>query len=119
VKAAIEHLLRQKFSCDSITVQSADEYHCNQHDKVIFLKANVSTLFAKDRVDRFYYYLNTEKVLIFNDTVEVSQEDPLDAATPSDPMVYLYVLIAAVVVFCIIVFFIIATVLLIRKRSFK
>ncbi len=78
----------------------------------------MSTLFAKERVDRFYDYLNTEKLLIFNDTVEVSRADAPDA-TPSDPMVYVYVSIASLVVICTIVFFIIAIVLVIKKSSFK
>ena len=120
VKREIENLLRQRFSCDNITVRSANEYHCNQDDRVIFLKANVSTYYAQDRVDQFNSYLETEKLFLFNDTVEVSVDEQ-DDITPlnSDQMVYLYVLIASVVVFCIILFFIIATVLVIRKRSFK
>lgn len=84
---------------------------------MIFLKANVSTYYAQDRVDQFYLYLKTEKLSLFNDTVEVGVNE-VDDITPSNPMVYLYVFIASVVVFCIIVFFIIAIVL-IRKRSFK
>jgi hypothetical protein len=120
VKAAIENLFRQKFNCDIITVQSADEYHCNQHDKVIFLKAKVSTLFAKDRVDRFYYYLDTEKLSLFGGTVEVKRAPDDDTPGQSaDPMIYLYAFIAVVLLCVVIIFIIIATVLVIKKKSFK
>ena len=119
VKRAIEHLLRQKFSCDNIMVQSANEYHCSQDDRVIFLKANVSTYYAKDRVERFYSYLRTEKLSILNGTVELFEPpDDSTAEQSSDTMVYLYAFIVLVVL-CVVVFFIIATVLVIRKRSKK
>ena len=120
MKREIEDLLRQKFSCDNITVWSANEYHCNQDDRVIFLKANVSTYYAQDRVNQFYSYLQDEKFLILNDTVEliVPDLDDSTAEQSSDSMVYLYAFIGLLIVF-VIVFFIIATVLVIRKRSFK
>ena len=120
MKREIEDLLRQKFSCDNITVRSANEYHCNQDDRVIFLKANVSTYYAQDRVDQFYSYLRDEKLSILNDTVElIVPDDPLIVAgKSSDSMVYLYAFIGLLIVVVIVVF-IIATVLVIRKRSFK
>ena len=121
VKAAIEDLLREKFSCDDITVQSADEYHCHQRNKVSHLRANVSTYFAKERVEQFYSYLKTEKILLFHGTVEVSEDDSVSTPEPSShPMIYMYAFI--VVLFCVVMFFIVAIVLMIkkyRKKVFK
>ena len=121
VKAAIEDLLREKFSCDNITVQSADEYHCHQRNKLSILRANVSTFYAKERVEQFYSYLKTEKILLFHGNVEVSEDETVATPEPSShPMIYMYAFIA--VLFCVIVFFIIAIVLVIkkyRKKAFK
>ena len=117
---AIEDLLREKFSCDNITVSSADEYHCHQHNIVSFLGANVTTFYAKERVEQFYSYLKTEKILLFHGTVEVSEDEPVATPEPSShPMIYTYAFI--VVLFCVIIFFIIAIVLVIKKyrKSFK
>ena len=87
---------------------------------MIFLKANVSTYYAQDRVKQFYSYLQDEKFSILNNTVELTvPDDPLVVAGKSfDSMVYLYAFIG-LLIFCIILFFIIATVVVIRKKSFK
>ena len=82
------------------------------------LKANVSTYYAQDRVDQFYSYLETENFSILNDTVELIGPDDSTAGQSSDSMVYLYAFIGLLIL-CVIVVFIIATVLVIKKRSFK
>ena len=107
-------------------VQSPNEYDYNQDDRVIFLKANVSTYYAIDHGERFYSYLRTEKLSILNGTVQLS------AGQSSDSMLYLYAYAFIVVwvseagtqttfivlvVLCIIVVLILASVLVIRKRS--
>ena len=119
VRRAIEDLLCKTFNCDSFLVQSVDEYHCNQRNKAATLRANVSTYYAKDRVDQFYSYLRTEQVSIFDGSVEVNVSEGISTPGP-DPrsdssMVYVYVVV--IVLFCGIVTFVImiSTILGIRK----
>ena len=123
VKAAIEDLLREKFSCDNITVQSADEYHCHQRNKLSILRANVSTFYAKERVEQFYSYLKTEQISLFGGSVEVSENnnDGIPSpATHSDYMTYVYVfIVVTVLLFCVIVIFIVITALMVKKPRKK
>ena len=119
MKAAIEDLLHQKFSCDNITVQSADEYYCHQQNKVSMLKANVSTYFAEEQVEQFYSYLRTEQISIFGGSVNVSIDD--GTSTPATPqsgssMVYASVFIAVtILLFLVTVLFIVTTAIVIKK----
>ena len=123
VKAAIEDLLRQKFSCDNIMVQSADEYHCHQQSKVSILKANVSTYFAEQRVEKFYSYLKMEKISIFNGSVKVlvNDDETLSPETHSDDnMIYVFVfIVVTVLLFFVIVAFIVVTALMVKKSKKK
>ena len=125
MKAAIEDLLRQKFSCDNIMVQSADEYYCHQQNKVSMLKANVSTYFAEERVEQFYSYLRTEQISIFGGSVNVSIDDgtsTLAAPQSGSSMVYAsaHVFIAVtiavtILLFLVTVLFIVTTTTVIKK----
>ena len=124
VKMAIEEFLRQKFSCDYISISSADEYHCNQRDKVSILKANVSTFYAKDRVERFYSYLQNERISLFDDSVDVSVDEGPSTPPPGphsgSSMVYVYVIIiVTVLLFLVIVFFIVTIAMVVKKSKKK
>lgn len=122
VKAAIEDLLRQKFSCDNIMVQSADEYHCHQQSKVSILKANVSTYFAGQRVEKFYSYLNMGNISIFDGSVEVLMNDDETPSpeTHSKDMIYVFVFtVVTVLLFFVIVAFIVVTALMVKKSKKK
>lgn len=96
---AVENLLREKFNCDNITVRSAEEYHCNQRDKMGFLRANVTAYYAKDRVEHFYSYLNTEQLSLFNGAVNVSGDDGVSTPAPQvgTSMAYVYVCIVVTI----------------------
>ena len=121
VKAAIEDLLREKFSCDNITVQSTDVYHCRQRNNVSILRANVSTYFAKDRVEQFYSYLRAEQISLFGGSVEVSENnnDGIPSpATHSDYLIYVFIAVT-IPLFCVTVIFIVITALMINKSRKK
>ena len=100
-------------------VKSAVEYYCHQQNKVSMLKANVSTYFAKERVEQFYSYLRTEQISIFDGSVNVSIDD--GTSTPATPqsgssMVYASVFIAVtILLFLVTVLFIVTTAIVIKK----
>ena len=123
VNMAIEKLLHQKFSCDYISISSADEYHCNQCDKVSILRANVSTFYATDRVAWFYSYLQSERISLFNDSVDVSIDEGCSTSLPGPDsgsnMVYVYVFIVVTVLLFLVTAFFIVTITLVVKKSKK
>ena len=121
---AIEDILRQKFSCDNITVSSASEYSCNQDSRISILRANVITYYASNRVEQFYSYLQNENVSLFDGVVKLSEDDGITTPAPrsdhDNNMVYIFVFIAVtILLFCVIAIFIITIALVVKKKSVK
>ena len=100
---AIEDLIRKQFSCDSITVLSAEEYHCNQDNKTSFLRAIVITFYAKDRVKHFYSYLNTKQLSLFDGVINIKVTEDEEPASHFDSTLSVYMVISLTVCFIVII----------------
>ena len=116
---AIEDFLCEKFGCDNFIVHSAHEYHCNQRNKAGILRANVSTYFAKDRVEQFYSYLRTEQVSIFDGSVEVTVDEGITTPAPHSGSSMVYVYVVVIILFCGIVIVVMTTSTVLGIRKFR
>ena len=120
VVMAVENLLHQVFNCD-FTRLSTNEYHCNQQNKVITLRVNMITYYAKDRVEHFYSYLRTENVSLFDGAINISEDEAVSTLVTSSDTIIVYIIVV-VVLFCGMIIFIITIVLVVKrfkKKSLK
>ena len=80
----------------------------------------MTTYYASSRVEKFYYYLRNENVILFDGAVEVREDDGIITPAPrsdhDNNMVYIFVsIVVTILLFCVIAIFIITIVLVVKK----